>query len=355
MSSGPHLGGLARLTGERARQLVLQLRLEQLEIAEDHGQQVVEVMRHAAGELAHRLHALGLQQDRLLLAFGGRVVDEHEATQRAAAAADNGALDDRGGKQLARLAAEPSGMGLGSGLRRCGAGVEEAHAALGILEQARHALAQHLGLGIAEHARERRVDQPDRRGRVADHERVGQAFEDRAEQGLLALEALLGGALRAQVDNGAGEVARAPDRKLADREVHGEGGAVLAQAGHFAADADDLAPAGGEIFGEVGVVLAAVGLRHQHVDVAADQLVSGISEHFLGRGIDGLDVAAGIDGDDGRDRRLEDRPELQCLQVGRPVRHVRVPRIHVCTNMYIVRYLGVEVDDALEIAETIDV
>ena len=206
-------------------------------------------MRYAAGELAYGLHALGLQQDRLLLAFGGHVVDEHEAAERAAAAADNGALDGLGGEQLARLAAEPRRAGLGIGLLRCGAGVEEAHPALGILEQAGHALAQHLGLGVAEHAREGRVDQPDRPGRVADHERIGQAFEDRAEQSLLALEALLGGALGAQVDDGAGEVARSADRELADREVHGEGGTVLAQAGDLAADADDLAPAGGEVFG----------------------------------------------------------------------------------------------------------
>ena len=39
-----------------------QAALEQVEIAEDDGQQVVEVVRDAAGELADRLHLLRLQQ-----------------------------------------------------------------------------------------------------------------------------------------------------------------------------------------------------------------------------------------------------------------------------------------------------
>ena len=96
------------------------------------------------------------------------------------------------------------------------------------------------------------VDEADRAIDIADDDRIGQAFEDRAEQRLLALEAVLGRALRAEVDDRAGEEALAADGELADREVHGEGRAVLAQPHHLAADADDLAVAGGQVLGEVG-------------------------------------------------------------------------------------------------------
>ena len=57
----PALGGGRDVFGDVVQFLVRrQLLGEVLRIAEDHGQQIVEVMRDAAGELAHRLHFLGL-------------------------------------------------------------------------------------------------------------------------------------------------------------------------------------------------------------------------------------------------------------------------------------------------------
>ena len=49
-----------------------QMTLQGVEIADDDGQQVVEVVRHAAGELAHALHLLDLPQ----LLLGGTALGE---------------------------------------------------------------------------------------------------------------------------------------------------------------------------------------------------------------------------------------------------------------------------------------
>ena len=51
---------------------------EEFAIADDDGQQIVEVMRHAAGELAHRLHLLRLREfgfERLLLGDVDQIED----------------------------------------------------------------------------------------------------------------------------------------------------------------------------------------------------------------------------------------------------------------------------------------
>ena len=70
-----------------------QLLGEVLGIAEDDGQQIVEIMRHAAGELTHRLHLLGLGEFLIELVdggalaleqFGGAVEQRHQSAQFAA-------------------------------------------------------------------------------------------------------------------------------------------------------------------------------------------------------------------------------------------------------------------------------
>ena len=66
---------------------------------------------------------------------------------------------------------------------------------------------------------------------------------------------------------------------------------ILAQADHFAADADDLLLAGGEVVREIAVVLSLIGSRHQHVDVLADDFRRRVAEELFAGGIDGLDDA----------------------------------------------------------------
>ena len=64
-----------------------------LRIAEDDGEQIVEIVRHAAGELAHRLHFLGLDEFLVELVdggalaleqLGGAVEQRHQSAQFAA-------------------------------------------------------------------------------------------------------------------------------------------------------------------------------------------------------------------------------------------------------------------------------
>ena len=94
----------------RGRVLGADLLADELGVVEDHGQQVVEVVRHAACELAERLHALRALERRLerllLLARADAVGDVGRDAAQARRVAV--AVDDRhgGAQQLARLAVE---------------------------------------------------------------------------------------------------------------------------------------------------------------------------------------------------------------------------------------------------------
>ena len=63
---GGALGGADDLGHVGGRRVIrADLLADELGVVEDHGEQVVEVVRHAAGELAERLHALRALQRRL--------------------------------------------------------------------------------------------------------------------------------------------------------------------------------------------------------------------------------------------------------------------------------------------------
>ncbi len=109
-AQGP-LGGVLQQTGDFRR--VADAFLHDLEIAENHRQQVVEVMGDAAAELADRLHLLRLEQ-RLAGLFQGllRLVrlghitgDLGKAEQRAGVAANR--IDDHVGKKPRAVLAHP--------------------------------------------------------------------------------------------------------------------------------------------------------------------------------------------------------------------------------------------------------
>ena len=92
--SEPRSAAVAMLSAMLVQFLVRrQLLGEVLRIAEDDGQQIVEIMRDAAGELTHRLHFLGLGEflvelvDRGALALerlGGAVEQRHQPAEFAA-------------------------------------------------------------------------------------------------------------------------------------------------------------------------------------------------------------------------------------------------------------------------------
>src|SRR5919106_4956996 len=81
---------------------------------------------------------------------------------------------------------------------------------------------------------------------------------------------------------------------------------VLTQAGHFAADADDSLFMGGQVASDIPVVLIAVRLRHQHIDVPAEDLLLAVTEQPLSRAIERFDSSALVDDDDSVDSRLDD-------------------------------------------------
>ena len=127
-------------------------------------------------------------------------------------------------------------------------------------------------------------------------------------QGLLDMLAV------ADVVDHASEIAAAVGFEFADRQVQREGRAVLAPATHFSTDADDLLDAGPDVVGDVAIVLGAVGLRHEHLDVLADELRGAVPEQPFGGRVDVSIRPRSINGDDGRDGRLQDAPELRGLR-----------------------------------------
>ena len=85
---------------------------------------------------------------------------------------------------------------------------------------------------------------------------------------------------------------------LADREVERERRAVAPLADDLPADADDAPLPGAAVPVEVAVVLGAVGRRHEHADVAADDLGRRVAEHALRAGFIDTTRPAGVDGED---------------------------------------------------------
>ncbi len=134
---------------------------------------------------------------------------------------------------------------------------------------------------------------------------------------LALAEHLLGPLALGDVADDAGENPPLTQPDLAHREIHWEGAAVLATADDLAADADDLPLAGPEVTGQVVVVLVAIRCGHQHADVLAEQLLGRISEVRSAGGIEALDRAALVNGDDAVDGRIDDAayPRLALAKV----------------------------------------
>ena len=123
--------------------------------------------------------------------------------------------------------------------------------------------AQPVQPGLEVLAQQRAVGQPG--------ERVVQRLRGEARLELLAL---------GDVAQDAGEQAHL-GADLADREVERERRAVAPLADDLPADADDAPLPGAAVPVEVAVVLGAVGRRHEHADVAADDLGRRVAEHAL--------------------------------------------------------------------------
>ena len=124
----------------------------------------------------------------------------------------------------------------------------------------------------------------ERRRHVAEGGEAGHVHE----LGLKFLQAGFGLLTLGQVADEAGEIPLPGGTHLADRELHREGRAILALADHDAADADDPLLAGREIAPDIAVMLRAIRVRHQHLDVLADDFAWFVTELPNRRGAERL-------------------------------------------------------------------
>src|SRR5271167_2154994 len=135
--------------------------------------------------------------------------------------------------------------------------------------------------------------------------------------GLQLLEALQGPLALCQIAHKAGEQTMPLATDFPHSEFDRKKRTVLALPGHNPANTDDPSLAGREVAGDVAVMGFAIGRRHQHADVAATNLVSGVTEHALGRGAEGLDDpvltddAMLVDDDHAVRNGIEDRAQMR--------------------------------------------
>ena len=103
---------------------------------------------------------------------------------------------------------------------------------------------------------------------------------------------------------------------FADRQVHRKDGPVLSPRGDLATDPDNLSLAAVAVVREVVVVLTVVGLGHEHLHVLARHFGRGVSKNPFSRRIEGLYVAAVVDGHQPVDHGVHHPREL----LGEPLR-----------------------------------
>jgi hypothetical protein len=105
------------------------------------------------------------------------------------------------------------------------------------------------------------------------------------------------------------EKAIAADADFTNGDLHCKGAAVLPLAQGLSLDAENPSFARRQVLADIRVVAAAIGLRHQHTDVSADNLCRFIAKHFGGTAAEGFDDTGTIDDDDAIDRAVHDDPQ----------------------------------------------
>ena len=115
---------------------------------------------------------------------------------------------------------------------------------------------------------------------------------------LKVLNAALFGFDLGQIANETDEDRLTRDPRFADREFEGKGRAVPPLASHDAANSDDPLDARLDVICDVAIMLHAKMPRHQHFHVLAENVFARITEKGLSLGIEVLDQAVRVDGDD---------------------------------------------------------
>ncbi len=266
--------GAARRQRGRSHQaqqarLVAELALEQLEIAGDHREHVVEVVSDAAGELAHRLHLLRLTQRVLDAPPLGRLAQEADAADHLAAAA----VERR---EEAVVIALASALGDGVALvveRRLAAVERAAHRRLAdgadeVGQDVENALPQHAVDGHSGDALHARVPQRDAELAVEHDDALGAALDEEFRELLLAPQRLLGKLVRGNVEMHHHCASRAADDERRRHEAVPAAPAALV-AGMV--DAELRQPPGehgGEALGDRGAQLGPA-IRGAELEIAA--------------------------------------------------------------------------------------
>ena len=129
--------------------------------------------------------------------------------------------------------------------------------------------------------------------------------------GLQLLQPCFGLLALRDVADEAGEKALITRAHLPDRELHGEGRAVLTLADHEPADADDATLSGLQIAFDVAVMILPVGRRHQHLDVFSDRFSDGVAELSFGRRAERVDDSPLVDDDHRIGNGFENRCEMR--------------------------------------------
>ena len=156
---------------------------DQLAVAEDHGEQVVEVVRDAAGQLPDRFHLLRLPQLRFERPLQGDVALHHRGAHQPALAIANGRGGELDGHDLAVL---PHAGGLVV-VDRLARGKTRQDGPFLVAQPRRHqpvyGFTDHLVGGVAEDALSRRIPGADGPVEILADDRVVRRLHDGREPG----------------------------------------------------------------------------------------------------------------------------------------------------------------------------
>lgn len=108
------------------------------------------------------------------------------------------------------------------------------------------------------------------------------------------------------VTNDPAEDASVSGADLTDGQFHWEDGAVAPLGDDFPADSDDPGSTALKISLHIAVMVRSKWLGHEDIDVLANDLFDGITEHLLGRAIERFDRTLIVDNHDSFDGGVED-------------------------------------------------
>jgi hypothetical protein len=170
----------------------------------------------------------------------------------------------------------------------------------------------------------------DRRGHLADVAQPGHV----QQFGLQFLHPAFMQLPLSQVADETGEEPPTAGNDLADGQLHGEGGAILAPPHHDAADADDSPLPRLHVMTQIAVMPLPIRRRHQDAHILAHGLFGREAEQPLCRRAVGLDQAAIVDDDDRVGGGFENRLQARLPLLQRAANHWLTQLIFVAVHKH---------------------